>query len=693
VPIPPDPWFNAHHSPFGAFATLTLGMPGSRGGLGLGLTKPADCPIYVGYEVEPNLFEALPFFDHDTRDESERYTSEQPGHERTTARVRQAARDSVMRELDSELDVWSFGDFRFEILSSPAQSSDPASMSTSAKRETFRPSVALRLTLDNRSSTVARRVFFGTSQHDPYSNFRRIDEGGLVGFGQGTLTGIATREGTMSVGMSFGLERCLDIPIPENQHFLLGPHAVLIGEVPAGEMGEFDIAVGFWQAGQITTGIPASYLYTTVFDDIEDVLQESLSSSAKRFLAARVALNARREAPLSETQKLLQDHAIRSYVGSSQMLVRPDGPPLWVMNEGEYRMMNTFDLTADHLWFEMQNLPWAVRDTLQLFVDRYSYEDGIRAPGSEEVLPGGISFTHDMGVGNQFSRPGYSSYELAGLDDCFSYMTMEQLVNWVCCAGVYAESGDLAWIRAHKSTLDKCLASMENRDHPDPAKRNGIMGFDAARCQGGAEITTYDSLDVSLGQSRNNVYLGIKSWAGYLLLEKLNREIFADEATADRAKLQADRAAATIISAVQQDGTIPAVLFEGVESVIIPLIEGLVFPMQTGLMPLVESRYPELLAALKKHFEVVISDGRCKFPSGGWKLSSTSVNSWCSKIFLCQHVARTLWGYDDPAADAVHWQWVSAGENGYWAFSDQILDGVAGGSRYYPRGVTNVLWG
>ncbi len=693
MPVPSDPWFNAHHSPFGAFASLTLGTPGSRGGLGLGLTKPADCPIYVGYEVEPNRFEALPFFDMDMRDESERYTSEQPGHERTHARVKHADRATIARELDSMLDVWTFGDFRFEILSASAQSQDPALMSRSAKRETFRPSLSLRLTLDNRESAAPRRVFFGTSHHDPYSNFRRIDEPGLVGFGQGTITGIAAREGTMTVGMSFSLERCLDIPIPENQHFLLGPHAVLIGEVPAGEVGEFDIAIGFWQAGQITTGIPASYLYTTVFEGIEDVLHEALSSADKRLDAARTALAQRAEAPLSETQKLLQDHAIRSYVGASQMLVRPDDSPLWVMNEGEYRMMNTFDLAVDHLWFEMENLPWAVRDTLQLFADRYSYEDGVRAPDSDEILPAGISFTHDMGVGNQFSRPGYSSYELAGLDDCFSYMTMEQLVNWVCCAGVYSQSGDLAWIRSHKSTLDKCLTSLENRDHPDPAQRNGIMGFDAARCQGGAEITTYDSLDVSLGQSRNNVYLGVKSWAAYLLLEKLNTEVFGDDASAERAKTQADRAAATIVASVRPDGTIPAVLFEGVESVIIPLIEGLVFPMQTGLMPLVEARYPDLLAALKRHFDTVIRDGRCKFPSGGWKLSSTSINSWCSKIFLCQHVAAKLWGHQDPQADEIHWQWVSAGENGYWAFSDQILDGVAGGSRYYPRGVTNVLWG
>jgi len=29
---------------------------------------------------------------------------------------------------------------------------------------------------------------------------------------------------------------------------------------------------------------------------------------------------------------------------------------------------------------------------------------------------------------------------------------------------------------------------------------------------------------------------------------------------------------------------------------------------------------------------------------------------------------------------------------GYWAFCDQIIDGKPIGSKYYPRGVTNILW-
>jgi hypothetical protein len=36
--------------------------------------------------------------------------------------------------------------------------------------------------------------------------------------------------------------------------------------------------------------------------------------------------------------------------------------------------------------------------------------------------------------------------------------------------------------------------------------------------------------------------------------------------------------------------------------------------------------------------------------------------------------------------------WLLDPENVYFAWSDQMLEGKAVGSRYYPRGVTSVLW-
>ena len=57
-----------------------------------------------------------------------------------------------------------------------------------------------------------------------------------------------------------------------------------------------------------------------------------------------------------------------------------DGEPFWVVNEGEYRMMNTFDLTVDQLFYELELNPWTVKNELDMFVKRYSYEDRVAIP-------------------------------------------------------------------------------------------------------------------------------------------------------------------------------------------------------------------------------------------------------------------------------------------------------------------------
>jgi hypothetical protein len=364
--------------------------------------------------------------------------------------------------------------------------------------------------------------------------------------------------------------------------------------------------------------------------------------------AARDADRLAEEAPLSDDRRWMFCHAVRSYYGSTELLEGDDGAPVWVVNEGEYRMMNTFDLTVDHLYWELRQNPWVVRNQLDRFVDRYSYEDNVRFPGDRTEHPGGISFTHDMGVTNVWSRPGYSAYEKQGLTGVFSYMTHEQLVNWLCCAAVYVEqTGDADWLGRRWTVFERCFDSLLCRDHPDPARRRGLMQLDSTRCAGGAEITTYDSLDVSLGQARNNIYLAGKIWASYLALERLF-ERRGDAERARTAREQAHRTARTLREHVGADGTIPAVLEGGNDSKIIPAIEGLIFPYFTGRQDVLrpDGAFGELVRALKRHLEAVLRPGVCLFPDGGWKLSSTSDNSWLSKIYLCQFVAREILGID-----------------------------------------------
>jgi hypothetical protein len=377
-----------------------------------------------------------------------------------------------------------------------------------------------------------------------------------------------------------------------------------------------------------------------------------------------------------------------------------EGEPFWVVNEGEYRMMNTFDLTVDHLFFELRLNPWAARNQLDWFMRRYRYTDEVVCPRTGARYPGGVSFTHDMGIANSFSPAGRSAYELAGLHGCFSQMTHEQLVNFILCAALYLRrTGDEVWAARVASTLAACQASLLVRDHPEPALRNGVMGFDSSRCDGGSEITTYDSLDASLGQARNNLYLAVKSWAAYLALEHF-WSARGEQARATEAAAQAARAAATLVEAGRGRATLPAVLFEGVDSAIIPAIEGLVFPWLLGLREVFSPASPHapLVAALRAHLVHVLApkNGLCRFADGGWKLSSTSNNSWLSKIYLCQAVTEQILGVRDPAeetrADAAHVAWLVHPKNAYFAWSDQMLSGVACGSKYYPRGVTAILW-
>src|SRR5688500_5565589 len=62
-------FFNAHHSPMGAFFSFTCGHAGTRGGLGAQLNRPADQDIYVGVKqgdrAGDGTLTCLPFFQDD----------------------------------------------------------------------------------------------------------------------------------------------------------------------------------------------------------------------------------------------------------------------------------------------------------------------------------------------------------------------------------------------------------------------------------------------------------------------------------------------------------------------------------------------------------------------------------------------------------------------------------------------------
>lgn len=690
----PSHSFHAHHSPMGAHASFTYGMFGGRGGMALEKGAPADGGVSVGYEDGDGHIHQFPFAQMND-DQRARYV--QGGNEGNLT-------DGFFPEEDINraylwaTDRFSAPNIQFETITPFFPIPEPGGAPDSDVKFACCPATFVRLSFDNTDGQKPIRGFFSVSLDGKWSPLHAATGGNLHGFSHRESLGFATWdevETFCSFSVSNGLSKKTRTP-----NFLLGQAAGLIVNVPAGERRDIVIALGYFIGGTATFNRPMKYWYTRYFATLNEVLHYALENADDYLAEAALRDRELAMAPLNDEQKFLIAHATRSYYGSTEWL-DDGGRPCWVVNEGEYLMMNTFDLTVDMLFYEMRFNPWTVRNVLDKFVAEYSYFDEVFSPDDTETLyPGGISFTHDMGVANHFSPQGHSSYEVSGLDrECFSQMTCEQLVNWICCAGVYYTGTlDDDFLRRNRGVLVDCLESLLNRDHPIPEKRDGIMKFESSRTWPGGEITTYDSLDHSLGQARQNLYLAVKSWAAYLALEYLFDILEMSDASrqsAQSAKLCAD----TIVGCYDEKlGFIPAVLDGQNDSAIIPGIEGLIFPRQMGLDDALnpDGQYGDLIKTLGKHLDNILVKGVCLYDDGAWKLSSTADNSWMSKICLCMHVARTILHkeFDDELEytfDHAHAEWEREGSK-FQACSDQFRSGIALGSLYYPRIVTNILW-
>src|SRR5262249_689814 len=156
----------------------------------------------------------------------------------------------------------------------------------------------------------------------------------------------------------------------------------------------------------------------------------------------------------------------------------------------------------------------------------------------------------------------------------------------------------------------------------------------------------YDSLDTSLGQARNNLYIAVKCWASYLGLARLF-QILEAPAAGQAALEAAIRIQQTVRALAAERQPLPAVFEKqdaGYSSRILPAIEPLVYPLAWNSDSDALAPFMELYGDLKSHTAHLLSDAERgnHFPDGGIRLSSTSDNSWASKIAIVEHVAREL---------------------------------------------------
>jgi hypothetical protein len=117
---------------------------------------------------------------------------------------------------------------------------------------------------------------------------------------------------------------------------------------------------------------------------------------------------------------------------------------------------------------------------------------------------------------------------------------------------------------------------------------------------------------------------------------------------------------------------------------------------------LLKEMHGPMVSAIRRHSQRLLTDAETGnlFADGGIKLSSTSNNSWMSKIAIFQFVARSILRLEEAdarigqvmrKADTAHARWQTDG-SGFWGCSDQFVNGEAKGSRYYPRIITAALW-
>ena len=728
----------------GAFMSFTCGHFNSGGGIGAEIGRPADQNLFIGVKdgdrkaVSPIRCLPLLRSTESLSQNAAAYTGEQAKTVAANQFYHPYDRQQVTRHFGWGTDGWVTPDFTFTVHTPFGPIPEPGT-DDAALRDALLPAVIATLHVDNRQGTQPRTAVFAIDFGSPGARLLHAGlqseistkVGGTLGFGyrrsSGVLANVEGGKANHADNPNAGLFAVQRWSVAEgltdvNPVHMLGTAPGLAMEVPAGESRTLVLAIGVYLDGIVTTGLEGKYLYTQFYSSLDDVLSRALEMSGT-LRARAAALDAELLAsPLSADQQFMIAHATRSYYGSTQLL-NVGGEPFWIVNEGEYCMLNTLDLSVDQVFWELQHNPWVVKNLLNNFSRHYAYHDHVQAsstagPGGK-LQPGGISFAHDMGVNNHFSPPHRSSYELSNLKGCFSFMTMEQLCNWSLIAACYvAKTGDTQWLLENAPLLDACAQSLRARSNP----ATGVMAHDSSLTNGGWEITTYDSLDESLGQARANTYLAVKAWAAATCLEmasQLRAGALGEPITPSAGKAFADRLAATLQHAASADGSLPAVLEKdnaGFHSRIFPVLEGLVYlsycrEALAGWSPGVAALPGRLLEAslahplvdvLRTHTLALFNDPnrRNLFPDGGMKLSSTSNNSWMSKIAIVMHVCRTVLklGDTDPhvtallaAADAAHVTWQIDG-SGYWACSDQFINGKVTGSRYYPRIITAALW-
>lgn len=690
------PLFMTHHAAWGAWSSLTFGLPGV--GVSIDHERLAvenDADLLVGISRGPDQVELFPFFEGaaDLDEEAQNLlTTKSPT---SWPAIPSGA---ISRRMSATIDQYSAGAVTLRVYSPLWSIDDP--QTTTPDPISLLPSVLLELTIDNRCDHrdawgILGLRFLGSSRMRPLDWSTDGELCGLAMRGDWALAARAV-EGQVFTLRDNNIRRHLEKPTR-----ILHPggnDGAICFHVPPGESRSLHAAMAFYHPGEASQGISAQYLYTRFFNSLESVCRATLAGAqiiqdrCRAFDAAtdRLSTDTRRK------QMFFQ--SVRSYTANTSLL-RSEEQVLYSVCEGQFAWRNTLDLAADHLPWELWFQPWVVRNIMDLFISRYSYNDQLRFPGEEEFKhPGGLAFCHDQGNYTAYSPAGRSGYEMTDTRH-YCHMTTEQVLNGIYGITSYWLTQNDADTRSRwHPVLEALMTSLENRQSPDPENRKGLLLGESSRCgPGGHEITTYDCHDPSLSSARGNLYIHVKLWCSAILIEACAQQA-GDDALAGRAQTLALAAADNLVQQFDAERkAFPSNFLEPGESWLIAAIEPLAVPSFCGLLDQMKS-YDTLLTQLTEHTRSCMQPGRTLDPTtGGPRLSSASNNSWPSKTILCFAAAEQVLGIDvgreyAPALEEIRgWMQQAAARR---TLSDQIhvSDRKAHSGSYYPRMVTSSLW-
>ena len=682
--------FMTHHAPMGAWSSLTFGLPGAGVGIDTeALQIQSSGGLVVACSRGPDQTVAFPFFTPTAAQDGELRAvgATPPGAFRSWKLVQPGA---LVRTLTPATDEYAGGGIRLRV-TSPRMPLEPPFTGEALSLATL-PALLIEVEIDNSAHGAAATGFIGFA-YQGNGRLRALDwsDGKLAGVafkGSWALAALSSsdvftiRGGSIARLVEAGRGSIHPGGNEGGIGFRVAPHS----------KRKLTAVFAFYRAGNdVAQGIPASYAYTASYSSVEAVAHAALTAADRLRVGAKTFDE--RVAPDGSDPLAVEllAQASQGYYANSSLLRDSSGALHWSLCEGQYGWRNTLDLAADHLPFELTAHPWVAGNVIDGFIDRYSYRDKVRFDGETGAHhPGGLSFTHDQGNYTAYSPMGTSGYERPGRNG-YSFMTTEQLLNGIYCSAAFAlKGGDPEWRRRRLPVARELIASMENRENADPARRDGILRAQSDRVGDGNEITTYDALDPALRDSSGSLYIAVKTWCAAQMLERWFA-MEGDAGCAARCSALAGRTARSLLARFDNSkGAFPANLLEGGDSLVLAALDPLAVPLFCGMAEDLR-RYPELIGQLKTHARTCLQPGRCLDPkSGGLRLSSESANTWPSKVALALASAGWLENRSPkeaaPGAYARLGNWLQVSANRV-TVSDQIdasTGEVLGGS-YYPR--------